>query len=457
MAKIRFNRITIKNFLTIAIPLALQNLVTTAVSLADNVMVGSLGDRAIAAVNQANQYFFVFSLILFGICSGSSVFIAQYWGKRDYKNIRHIAGLGAIIGFVVGLLFAAVGTFVPSSIMKILSTDSSVIEAGSLYLRILAPSFPLTAVSLSASFLLKSVENVKLPLFASVVAIFVNIFFNWVLIYGNLGAPSLGVGGAAYATLIARIVEFLIIIYGVFTSADFLRRSLWDYIRIPKEIVSSFISVSSPVIINESIWGLGTSLYTVIYARTGNSPGEGTAALAAMHITLLADKLASVFVLGMGYAVSIIVGKEIGSKRRRRAEFSAYQSSYLAPILGAFFAAVLVAVSPLFLKLFNVSEEVSLKAGTMIKILVVALPIKSFNLVNIVGTLRGGGDTRYACALDIGGVWFLSIPLIALCTFVLKLPIEVVYAVSLLEELIKSILVFRRLKGRKWLNDLVNE
>lgn len=456
MAKFRFNKITIKYFLTIAIPLALQNLVTTAVSLADNVMVGSLGDSAIASVNQANQYFFVYSLILFGICSGSSVFIAQYWGKRDYKNIRHIAGLGTLIGLAVGLLFAVAGTFMPDSIMKILSTDSSVIEEGSSYLRILAPSFPLTAVALTASFLLKSIENVKLPLFASVAAIFVNIFFNWVLIYGNLGAPALGISGAAYATFIARIVEFLIIIYGVFTSADFLRRGLWDYIRIPKEIISSFISISSPVILNESIWGLGTSLYTVIYARTGSSPEEGTAALAAIHITLLAEKLASVFTFGMGYAVSIIVGKEIGSKRSRRAEFSAYQFSYLAPIVGACFATVLVAVSPFFLKLFNISYEVARTAGIMIIILAIVMPIKSYNLVNIVGTLRGGGDTRFACVLDIGGVWLLSIPLISLCTFVLKFPIEVLYAVSLFEELVKSILVFIRLKRRKWLNDLVN-
>lgn len=456
MAKFRFNRITIKYFLALAIPLALQNLVTTAVNLADNVMVGKLGDSAIASVNQANQFFFVYSMIIFGICSGSSVFIAQFWGKRDYTNIRRIAGLGTMFGLFVGLIFAALSIFSSLNVMSILSTDSDVIKQGSSYLKILTLSYPLTAIALSAAHLLKSVGNVKIPLFASVVAILTNVFFNWVFIYGNLGAPALGVNGAAYATLIARVIEFSIIIYGALNSVDFLRKNMKDYIKIPKETIKYFINISTPVILNETAWGLGTSLYTVIYARIGNSPEEGTAALAAIHITLLAEKLASVFIFGMGHAIGILVGNEIGSRRNRRAEFSAYQVAYLAPILGSCFAFLMVVFSPLYVMLFNVSLGVALTAKRLIFILAVIMPIKNFNLVNIVGTLRGGGDTSFSCLLDIGGVWFLSLPLIFVCALILKLPIEIVYATSLFEEVIKAILIYQRLKKRKWINDLVN-
>ena len=455
MAKFRLNKITFKTFIVMAIPLALQNLVTTSVSLADNLMVGALGDGAIATVNLANQFFFIFNLMIFGMGSGSAVLMAQFWGKREISGMRKVAGLSFFLALFIGSLFGLISFMFPSAIMKIFSADPSVIEGGIVYIRIIAVTYPLTAATMVVSYLLKSSEEVKIPLVASALSILINICFNYLLIFGKFGFPKLGIAGAAYATLLARVFECTFIYIVSFIKINFLRENIKDYISFKKELFINYIKTSCPVILNETLWSLGISFYFVVYSRIGATPEDGTAAVAAVNVSSLAEKLSSVFIFGMSHAVSIIIGKEIGSGRMRRARFNAWQFSILSPCIGVIFGIIMVLFMPIFISFFAVSPQAEIYARHLILILAFALPIKNFNLVNIVGVFRGGGDTVYSCLLDVLGVWCIGIPSAAITGFLLKMPLEMVFMSTLIEELVKFFLIIKRLKSGKWVHYLV--
>lgn len=454
--KFRFNKHILKLFFIMAVPLALQNLISVSVNLIDNLMIGALGDTAIAAVNSANQFFFVYNLLVFGTVSGSGVFLAQFWGKRDLTGIRKTLGLCILIAMPLGILFGIAAFFAPGAIMHIFSRDLAVIELGIKYLKIVAFTYPLTAATLIAASLVKSVEKVKIPLVASVAAIGFNAVFNYLLIFGKFGFPKLGVEGAAYATLLARAVEFLIIYVLTLREVGFLREKLSDYFSFSGAFVKQFIKTSLPVILNEGLWSIGVSVYFIIYARTGNSPREGTAAVAAVNISSLAEKLSSVFAFGMANAVAVIIGKEIGIGRRKKAFFGAAQFCVLAFLSGLLFGAVMIAAAPAFISCFAVSPEAASHAKILITILGAALAIKNYNLIVIVGIFRGGGDTVFSCLLDVLGVWAVGIPCAFITGMVLKLPLPIVFASTLIEEIIKFVLGTIRIRNKKWLHDLVN-
>jgi len=441
--------------MVMAVPLALQNLVTTSVSLVDNLMVGALGDTAIATVNLANQFFFIFNLMLFGMGSGAAVLMAQFWGKRDKSGMRNVAGLTFLLGMTVGLVFAVVASIFPKEIMAVFSADAAVIELGAVYIRIIAATFPLTAATLVISYLLKSSEEVKIPLAASTVSIAVNVVFNYFLIFGKFGFPKLGVAGAAYATLLARVFECVYIYVASFIKISFLREQIHDYISFSKDLFTRFFKTSCPVILNETLWSLGVSMYFAVYSRIGITPEDGTSAVAAVNIASLAEKLSSVFIFGMCHAVSIIIGKEIGSGRMRRARYDSAQFSVLAPLCGVLFGAVMVMLMSPFISLFKVSDAARVYAMHLIIILAFTLPIKNYNLVNIVGVFRGGGDTVFSCLLDVLGVWLIGLPAAMITGFWLKLPLEIVFASTLTEEVIKAFVIMARIKSGKWVHYLV--
>lgn len=455
MAKFRLNKITFRTFLVMAIPLALQNLVTTSVSLVDNLMIGTLGDEAIASVNLANQFFFVFNLMIFGMGSGAAVLLSQYWGKKEMGSMRAVAGITLVLGMIISLLFGLAAFCFPKEIMGIFSVDVRVINLGAKYIKIMAVTYPLTAATMVLSYLLKSSEEVKIPLWGSLFSIGINIVFNYILIYGKFGFPAMGVEGAAYATLTARVFECVFIYITSFVKIEFIRKNPREYIAFPKDIVKKFFVTSCPVILNETLWSLGVSMYFTVYSRIGVNPAEGTAAVAAVNIASLAEKLSSVFIFGMSHAVCIIIGKEIGSKRIWKARHSAGQFSVLAPICGVIFGVVMFVIMPFFISLFDVSPRAGEYARNLIIILAAALPVKNLNLVSIVGIFRGGGDTVFSCLLDVLGVWAVGLPAAIITGFVFHWPLEAVFTSTLIEEFIKFFVVTTRIKSGKWIHYLV--
>lgn len=294
-------------------------------------------------------------------------------------------------------------------------------------------------------------EKPKYPLITSLVSIAVNFCINYTLIFGKFGFPALGVKGAAIGTVCARMVEMLLIVFLSFHSISFLRHKIGEYLSINREFIGRYLKTSVPVIGNEGFWALGVTVMSAIYARVS------TDAIAAINIVNLISDAASVFIFGASNAAAIIVGKQIGLKRVKRAYLYASRFSRLAPLLGVLFGLFAVGTAPWFIHCFAITDELSATAFRLTVIMACFMPFKTFTLVNIVGVLRSGGDTVFCFWTDFAGIWLIGVPFTAISGLLLGCPIEIVYPLSLCEEFVKSFIIIRRLKKGGWITDLVNE
>lgn len=439
----------IRKAVAITIPVALQGLLNTTLNLADFVMIGQLGESTIAAVGLANKVFFVFSLLLFGVVSGSSILTAQYWGKRDIINIRKVLGMSLLIGVVASFIFLIPCLISPTFVMRIFTPDEGTIAIGASYLIIVAISYPLTAITNAYVTLLRGVNEVKAPVIISVIAILVNVVLNYILIFGNLGAPELGVAGAAIATLIARIVETTSLLFFVYWKKGPAAAPFKEMFTFNTVFTKKYFTTVSPVIANEFMWGLGVTIYALVYGRMGN------AAMASITITQTVEQVLMVVFQGISAATAVILGNEMGANELKRAE--KYSSNF---IFLQFMFTLLIMVLCFVIRwpvigLFSVSEQVGVSISRCFIVFILYMPFKMFNFVNIVGILRSGGDTKYALFLDCSGVWIIGIPLAYFGGILLNLPIYYVYGLVMIEEIYKCFLGIRRYKQKKWLRNLV--
>jgi len=435
----------------IALPIALQNLVLASLNLVDNIVIGGLGETAIAGVGLANQYFFLLNLLLFGITSGSAIFTAQYWGNRDIPNIRRVLGICLISGGAAALLFSIGGFLFPQQILGIFSKDPEVIALGTEYLQVVVFSYVITAFTFAYSFILRSTGNVKAPLFVSVVALGSNTIFNYLLVYGYLGFPEMGVSGAAVATIIARLIEFVLIVYIVYAKKYAVAASIKEMSDFSLSFVKKFFRVTVPVILNESMWALGVTLYAVVYARMG------TEAIASTNISGTIEKILWVLFMGLGNACAVMIGNKIGEGNEKDVFIYAKRFAILAFIIAIIGGIFMILVSGWVLLPYNVSPLVLRYAQLNLVVFSCFLWAKVFNYINVVGILRSGGDTVYCLLLDIGGVWFVGVPMAFLGGILLGLPVYWVYALVQLEEVIKMIVGIPRLLSKKWINNLTTE
>lgn len=449
LRSIRDDKKFIRKTIAIAIPIALQALLNTTLNLVDTMMIGSLGQSTIAAVGLANKVFFVFTLLLFGIVSGSSILTAQYWGKKDIKNIRRVLGMSLLIGLTGSIIFVLAGLLNPKGVMSIFTPSENTIRIGASYLTIVAISYPLTAVTNCYISLLRAVNKVKAPVVISIVSIGVNIILNYTLIFGNFGAPALGVQGAAIATVIARLVECTCILSVVYLSKGPAAAKLKELICFDKEFVKMYFVTVSPVIANEFMWGLGVAMYSLVYGRMGDE------AVASITITQNVEQICVVIFQGLSAATAVILGNELGANKLEKASKHAKDFIVLQFILTVVMGITCFFIRVPLIKLFSVTDEIALDISKCLLVFILYLPFRMFNLVNIVGILRSGGDTKAALMLDVTGVWCVGIPLAFLGGIVLGLPIYLVYAMVTFEEAYKFVLGMRRYKQKKWLKNIV--
>lgn len=443
----------LKKTVLLAVPVAMQGLLNTVVNLVDNLMIGSLGATAIASVGLANKVFFVFSLLVFGVVSGSGILAAQYWGNHDVKNIRKVLGISLLIALSGAILFLIPARWNPRMVMRIFTTSEASIEMGAAYLMVAALSYPCTAITNTYVAMLRSVNRVKEPVIISCVAILTNITFNYIFIFGHFGAPALGVVGAALATLIARILEMTLILLTVYAGKTPLAchvRELFGYTR---EFLIQFARTSAPVICNEFMWGLGTTIYSMAYGRMGDE------AVAAITIATTIQDLAVVLFQGLSAATAVILGNELGAGKLKRAENYARYLLILQFFLTIAAAVFVVGIRWKVIGLYQpgISDAVAEATSACLIVFALFMPFKMFNYVNIVGVLRSGGDTVMCLFIDTSGVWFIGIPLAFLGALVLKFSIHIVYAMVLLEEVYKAIIGFIRYRQKKWLRNLAQE
>lgn len=439
----------LKKTIAIGIPIAVQALLNTTLNLVDTMMIGSLGESTIAAVGLANKVFFVFTLLLFGIVSGSSILTAQYWGKRDVKNIRRVLGISLIIGLSGAVIFMLAGLFIPKVVMSIFTPSEGTISIGASYLAIVALSYPLTAITNCYISLLRATNQVKAPVFISIVSILVNVVLNYTLIYGNFGAPKLGVQGAAIATVIARLVECLSILAVVYISKGPAAAKIKELVAFDKEFIKKYLITVSPVIANEFMWGLGVTMYSLVYGRMGDE------AVAAITITQNVEQICVVIFQGLSSATAVILGNELGANEIKDAERHSKSFFVLQFMLTIVMGMVCLLIRTPLINLFSVPDNIAADITKCLTVFVCYLPFRMFNLINIVGVLRSGGDTKASLLLDITGVWCVGIPFAFLGGIVLGLPIYYVYAMITIEEVYKFILGLRRYKQKKWLRNII--
>lgn len=446
----------------IACPVAMQGMLNTIVNLADTMMIGTLGAAAIAAVGLANKYFFVFNLLVFGIVSGGGILAAQYWGNMDVKNIRRVLGLSLMIALGGSVLFGGAGFFWPEKVMRIFTESSASIGLGASYLVIVVVSYPFTAVTNVFVAMLRAVGQVKLPVLTSCMAIVINIVLNFffifpartVLLFGTaLVIPGLGLGvvGAAFATLTARVVEMAVLVSVIYLKRWPVAAKVSEMVGYSREFILQFLRTASPVIMNEFMWGLGTAMYSLAYGRMGDD------AVAAITIATTIQDIVIVLFQGLSAATAVILGNEMGAGKLKRAEKYATYFFILQFLVTVAGAVVIVLGRGIVIACYSITPEVAADVHRLILIFALYMPAKTFNFINVVGVLRSGGDTKMCLFLDTSGVWFIGVPLAFLGGLVWKLTIGQVYALVMLEEVYKMVLGYWRYRQKKWLRNLNEE
>ena len=437
--------------LTLVIPITLQNLISSSLNMVDNVMIGRLGESEIAAVGLINQYFFIFTLVLSGINAGAGIFMAQFWGKKDRDSVKKILGLSLILGAIASLVFTFLAILAPEFIMNIFTRDPQVVPIGISYLKVISVTFIITSITQAFSTGLRCTGLAKPPMIASFVGVLVNCALNWVLIFGALGFPALGVVGAAIATGIARIVEGSIVILYTYKKETPVAANFKELFILDKDFVAVYFKVSYSVILNEIIWSLGITAYSVIYAKIGISE------VASMQIATTINNLFMVMGIGIAMAASIVVGNQIGSGDEEKAIESAFRLGILAPVIGAIMGVLLYIAAPYVVRVFNVEAGTITSTIQVLKIMACVAPLRFFNVVMIVGVFRGGGDTTYSMIVQLGVMWLLSIPMGYLAATYLRLSLPQVFFIICLEEIFKLGFEVYRLRSKKWIKNVVNE
>ena len=439
-----------KTLFSIAVPIILQNLLQTFVNMMDTIMVGRLGFVEIASVGLGNQIFFMLNMVIFGVSSGCSIFIAQFWGAEDFKGIRKTFGIMLLVCSVVSIIFFTAGSLIPDKLIGLYSNDEIVIREGGRYLRLVSLCYPLMAVSFSFQMAFRSTEHVVLPMVTTAISFVLNVGLNALLIFGfaPLGIPRMGISGAALATVISRAVEMIVTIavgkilkFEVFGS--FKELSGFDKIFIKKLFV-----VALPVLLSETLWGLGITTQNSIFAHSG------TDSFAAFSIMNTVSQLTWVFFIGMGLASSVILGKKIGANEEDAARAFAFRFSWFMPLMGAIIGLLLFPISRLLPLIFNVSPEIIDITQSMLYVLIVMYPFRAFNMLIIVGICRSGGDTVFATIIDNGWMWLLAIPLGCLATFVWHCPAWVILFCLESEQVLKTACGLLRVKSGKWLHNV---
>lgn len=440
----------------LALPIALQNVLTSSFVLIDTLMVSRLGDLTLSSVGMAGQWAWFASLLAFGLCSGMSVFVAQFWGVRDFKGIRRVYGMALLTGLLVSLAFWAVAFFAPAWVIGLFNEDPQVIIQGSRYLKIACWSYPATALTLIMSTVLRNTERVKLPLAVSAMTTVANAVCNYGLIFGKFGLPEMGVAGAALATCISAWLGPVLILAISLKQKNLLVGRVRELFAFGLENLGRFYKKALPVMLNEGLWAFGVLTVNMIFSNMGYEYYAG------MTIFKTINDIAFAFCAGLGNACVIMVGKSVGQGKIKRALTDAWRFTVLVP-LAALTLGILVTVfrEPL-VYLFATGDTLSPVTLNAAYLIIIFCSLESFlrNIpyVQVVGVFRSGGDTLAGMLMDLGSLWLISIPLTFVAATVWKLPFMGVLVVAYLaEDIPKAILCLWHFVSLRWLKPVTEE
>jgi len=392
-----------------------------------------------------NQIFFVVNQLAIAIGNALIVMSSQYWGKKDTYAIRKLTGIVLIFSLLAAMIILAICSAFPEQLLGLFTTSPDIIMEGQTYLKILKWTFVLFLISNLLISMLRSVETVQISFVVSVISLIVNGGINYTLIFGHFGFPEMGIKGAALATVLATVVQFLWSVGYVLCRIRAVKFSLRSC---EKKLFGRFWQKAVPLLINNLAWGIGFSMYSVIMGHLG------TDAVAANGIANISKNLVVCFCLGLGNAGSIIVGNRLGADRLQEAKEAGGTLTRTAIIAGIVSGLVLIALSPFITKMVDLTPTARGYLQKMLLICSYYIAGKSVNCMTIGGIFAAGGDSKFGMLCDSVTLWCITVPLGCICAFILKLPVMVVYFVLNLDEIIKLPVVYKHYKKYKWIKNL---
>lgn len=436
-----------RSFLTIGIPLMIQQLISSSLNFIDNLMIGRLGTEFIAAVGFANSVYRILDLFLFGLCSGMGVFIAQYFGKKNFEMIRRILGKLVLASITLSLIFSIITFIGAEKIIGIFTKEPQVLAIGVSYIRRALFSYTFYAISFSVGFCLRAMGLTRIPMISASIGVTANTFFNYCFIYGNFGFPRLEERGAAIATVIARMLELSTILFIVYKKDFNLKGNLQSYLNLPRTLMKEIIKISTPVFLTEMLWILGVVSLSVAYSRLG------TTQAACIQIADIITAISSVLFMGISNSASVIIGHTIGKGDKNKVVL--YSKKILQIAFGMAVVSLLLVqgLTNTIVSLYQLPLETHIMAVRTMRTVGMFVFLKMINWTLLIGLFRAGGDTKVAFCLDIFPLWFYAVP-VAFIGAYYKVPVFILVGIADFSEVIKLISSLFRYKTLKWIKDV---
>lgn len=432
----------------IAVPIALQSLITTGVNMMDTIMIGKVGETELSAVSLANQFISIYHILCMGIGMGASVLVSRYYGMKEPEAIRKTVAIMFRLCLSIAVIFCVITCVLPGGIMAIYTTEEPIIEQGIRYLNWSVVTYFLLGTSVTTTIVLRCVKKVKIPLYTSIAAFFINVGANYIFIFGKLGAPEMGVAGAAVGTLIARVFEFSVICgYLLLVDREIQFRISHLFMK-TGSLWREYIRISIPVLISDGILAFGNSTVAMVVGRLGES------FVSANAITTVTQQLSSVVIQGFSQAGAIVTGYALGEGDRQKAQRQGYALLGLGIAFGAISACLIQLISEPMIQAYGVSMQTADMARQLMTAISIIVLFQSTNSIMTKGTLRGGGDTRMLMLTDNIFLWLLSIPLGIAAGLVLQLPPFWIYIALKIDQIVKAVWCVLRLKSGKWIKKI---
>lgn len=443
------NRELYQKLVRIAGPIAIQGVVSATLGLVDNLMVGFLGEAELASVGIATQIFYIFYLILFGFTSGTATFAAQFYGMKDYANIRKVTGFSIVVALCIGVVFFVGAAFFTEEILGIYSDNPQIVAMAASYVKIGAITLLFMAISVPLEMSFKVTQQTGVPMIVSGVVFFTNVILNYCLIFGKLGAPAMGVAGASLATTIARFFEILIMLIFTVRKSNCFRGPIRSFLGWKKEMISRILKNALPTTMNEFLWSVGQSMYVAAFSRIG------TTAYASFQAAASINNIFAFAGFSVGDATLILVGEKLGQGETEETYKLGKKLLKIGVTVGLLIGFALILLSGTMTGLFNLSPE---GKGYTQKILIIygcLMCLNLYNGIHITGTLRGGGDTKFAMIAEASCLWLISVPLAFIGALVLDLPIYLAVLLMKVDEVIKGMILTGRFRSKKWINNVI--
>ena len=441
-----------KNFyrkaLSLALPMILQGFISIGVNTTDTIMLGQFGEAQLSAASLSNSFFSIFVILCFGIGGGAVVMTSRFWGSGDRDSIRKVITIMLRISISVGVVFMLATWIMPDTILSAYTRDQEIISYGAKYYSFLCFAFLFQSISLTATLVLRSIGKATIPLLASCCSFLLNIFFNWLFIFGKLGAPRLEIQGAAIGTLIARIIECAVIFGYILVVDKKVGYRIRDFFAATGHMMPLYLRYSVPVIISDLMLAIGNNVIAVIMAQIGSS------FVAANAITMVTVQICSIFSMAVAMSSSIVIGNTMGDGDKERAQGEGVTFLNISILLGIASGVLILIIKPMIIDYYEVTDYTKDIAVRLMNAVSFVIIFRTVGAMLTKGVLRGGGDTRFLMLADILFLWVASIPLGAVAGLVFHAGPFIVFCCLNIDQIIKSVWCIFRLFRRRWMKDI---